>query len=50
MLWSRDDLTEYLLDRMNLKVLNEEKKHQFFNQALILALQKDKVRGTSGVS
>ena len=50
MLWSRDDLTEYLLDRMNLKVSNEEKKRQLFDQALIFDLQKDKVRGTSGVS
>lgn len=43
MLWSRDNLTDYVLDRMNLTIIDPEKKHEIFNQALIFALWKSKV-------
>ena len=43
MRWSRDDLTDYLLDRMNLQNRDEQEKSKMFDKATIFALQNDKL-------
>jgi hypothetical protein len=41
MLWSRDDLMNYLLERMNLEIKDEERR-QIFDKAIIFALKSNK--------
>ena len=43
MRWSRDDLTDYLLDRMNLQNRDEQEKSNMFDRATIFALKNDKL-------
>jgi hypothetical protein len=43
MRWSRDDLTDYLLDRMNLQNRDEQEKSKMFDRATIFALKNDKL-------
>ena len=46
MLWSRDDLTNYLLERMSAKI-NDVQRQKIFDKAIIFALQRNKGRGES---
>jgi len=41
MLWSRDDLMNYLLERMSLKIKDFERQ-QIFDKAIIFALKSNK--------
>jgi hypothetical protein len=43
MRWSRDDLTDYLLDRRNLHAQDEQERNIMFDQATIVALKKNKL-------
>lgn len=42
MLWSRDDLMDYLLERMSVQI-DEKQRREIFNDAIVMALKKNKV-------
>jgi hypothetical protein len=47
MLWSRDDLMTYLLERMSAKI-KDEQRHEIFEKAILFALQNNKGRDGNG--
>ncbi len=49
MRWSRDDLTDYLLDRGNLHAQDEQERNSMFEQATIVALKKNKLHALASL-
>ena len=49
MRWSRDDLTDYLLDRRNLHAQDEQERNSMFEQATIVALKKNKLHALASL-
>ena len=49
MRWSRDDLTDYLLDRRHLHAQDEQERNSMFDQATIVALKKNKLHALASL-